>query len=192
MFSKLPEGCGLFAKVTIEKGDIICDYGRDLLDEAAGDVIASDTARAMYIFAFRNGMMDKEMYYDNFHHTMNIGRYINHSPKHPNSKGVVYYDKKDGNKPHILLVATRNIDALEQITFNYGKEFKNRKECVASCYECLGSKDAANHTQDEEEIEVECNGDEGAANDTQDKEPAMEDSNGNSLVAEEDRVPMVE
>ena len=120
VFSKLPEGCGLFAKVTIEKGDIICDSGGDLLDKAAGYVIASHESRVKYIFAFCNGMTDKEMYYDNYHHTMNIGCFINHSSKHPNSKGVVYYDKEDGNKPHILLVTTRHIDALEQITFNYG------------------------------------------------------------------------
>ena len=188
VFSKLPEGRGLFSKVAIDKGDIICDYGGDLLDKATGDVIASDESRSTYIFAFRNGMTDKEMYYDNYNHTSNIGRYINHSSKHPNSKGVVYYDKEDGNKPHILLVATRDIDALEQITFNYGKEFKNRKECVASCNECLGSQDAANRTQDEEEIQ----GDEGAADDTQDKEQAIEDCNVDSPVSEEDRVAMVE
>ena len=45
---------------------------------------------------------------------------VTHSSKHPNSKGVVYYDKEDGNKPHILLVTTRHIDALEEITFKYG------------------------------------------------------------------------
>ena len=130
VFSKLPEGRGLFSKVAIDKGDIICDYGGDLLDKATGDVIASDESRSTYIFAFRNGMTDKEMYYDNYNHTSNIGRYINHSSKHPNSKGVVYYDKEDGNKPHILLVATRDIDALEQITFNYGKEFKCSDRCT--------------------------------------------------------------
>ena len=109
VFSKLPEGCGLFAKVTIEKGDIICDSGGDLLDKAAGYVIASDESRVKYIFAFCNGQLSPHN--DDF---------INHSSKHPNSKGVVYYDKEDGNKPHILLVTTRHIDALEEITFKYG------------------------------------------------------------------------
>ena len=91
VFSKLPEGCGLFAKVTIEKGDIICDSGGDLLDKAAGYVIASDESRVKYIFAFCNGMTDKEMYYDNYHHTMNIECFINHLSCTEDFQGIRFF-----------------------------------------------------------------------------------------------------
>ena len=128
-------------------------------------------------------MKDKEMYYDNFSHTENEGRYINYSSVYPNCKGVVYYDKDDGNKVHILMVTTVDIQTYTQITISYGKEFKNRKECVASCEECNGAPDAANHTKGEEEIIEASNTDEDAAKGTTDDEAEVQESNSEPAEA---------
>lgn len=97
-------GQGLFAVANIKKGDFIIEYtGEKILTKVA------DTMKTRYLFE-----LDEEWTIDG-ETLSNIARYINHSCQ-PNCEADIH----DG---HILISATRNIGAGEELGMDYGKEY---------------------------------------------------------------------
>ena len=132
----LKENSGLFSATAIKKGSLVCNYGGELLTKSEGDKLAKDgTTRSMYLISFKNGLKDTEMYYDNFHHLSNFGRFINHSKIHANLRAVVFY-WKDDNRPELMMKAITDIQPDQQLLFNYGGEFYTTRDCVQSCAQC--------------------------------------------------------
>ena len=63
------------------------------------------------------------------------GRLINHSKRHPNVKPVPH--KERGNFKTILFLAMADIDAGEELLFNYGEMYHaGIFDCVEGCSKC--------------------------------------------------------
>ena len=73
---------------------------------------------------FLNYTMDSEFTY---------GKYINHSSKHPNLRPKLFL--RNG-LPDILFLAQKQIQPGEQLTYNYGSQFKFVSQCVVGCKQC--------------------------------------------------------
>jgi SET domain-containing protein len=97
-------GEGLFAAEDIEKGDFIIEYtGEKIRTKVA------DTLKTRYLFELdEKWTIDGQM-------LSNTARYINHSCE-PNCEA----DTHDG---HILISATRDIAAGEELGMDYGEEY---------------------------------------------------------------------
>lgn len=97
-------GKGLFARRDIAQGDFIVEYtGRKI------PTMVADTLKTRYLFE-----LDQEWTIDG-QTLSNIARYINHSCL-PNSEAETHDD-------HILIHATTDIKAEEEITIDYGEEY---------------------------------------------------------------------
>jgi SET domain-containing protein len=102
--SKPGMGFGLFARTPIDRGTFVVEYtGRKISTAYA------DTLPTRYLFE-----IDKDWTIDGSSRT-NIARYINHSCE-PNCEADIHDD-------HILISALRDIDAGEELTLDYGKEY---------------------------------------------------------------------
>ncbi len=98
-------GLGLFAIKAIKRGDYIATYrGRRITTEEAD-------RRAAQGYMFE---VNKRWTIDGLPR-WNVARYINHSCR-PNAKPV-------GRKGGIVIVAVRQIEPGEEITYDYGREY---------------------------------------------------------------------
>ncbi|HEY0406188.1 MAG TPA: SET domain-containing protein [Pyrinomonadaceae bacterium] len=116
-------GLGLFALKPIMRGKKIIEYTGPIL---SGDEI--DEKGGKYLFE-----LDKKRAIDGSARG-NTARYINHSCK-PNAKGYT-----TGNR--IWIWSLRAIEAGEQITINYGREYFNDhiRPVGCKCEQCLGQQ----------------------------------------------------
>ncbi len=107
-------GDGLFAVADITKGDFITEYtGKRIPTKIA------DTLKTRYLFELdEKWTIDGESF-------SNIARYINHSCE-PNAEAEIHDD-------HVLIFATRDIKAREEITIDYGEEYFNEFIRPAGC-----------------------------------------------------------
>jgi uncharacterized protein len=101
-------GLGLFATRPIKRGSCIATYrGRRITTEEAD---RREARGARYMFE-----LNKRWTIDGSPR-WNVARYINHSCR-PNAKPV-------GRKGRIVIVAVRRIDPGEEITYDYGAEYR--------------------------------------------------------------------
>jgi len=100
-------GLGLFATKRIKRGVYIATYrGRRITSEESD---RREARGARYMFALNNQwVIDGSPRW-------NVARYINHSCR-PNAKPV-------GRRGGIVIVALRQIEPGEEITYNYGREY---------------------------------------------------------------------
>jgi len=118
-------GLGLFTKEHIRKGRYIIEY--------TGDLISSDEANrrgGQYLFELNdNWAIDGKG-------RENRARYINHSCQ-PNCEAELSADEK-----RVFIQAKRDIEAGEELCYDYGKEFWNTyiKPKGCRCTRCLNSK----------------------------------------------------
>lgn len=97
-------GLGLYAVEPIKKGTFIIEYKGPMLNEAQ-----VQAKGGKYLFEIsRNFTVDGSS-------RKNIARYINHSCK-PNAE-------VDVKKKRVLISAIKNIEAGEEIGYDYGKEY---------------------------------------------------------------------
>ena len=98
-------GLGLFATLDIKKGTVIIEYIGNIID----DKEAERKHKTMYIFEIKKNVnIDGSPRW-------NIGRYVNYSCD-PNSE-------TENRKNRIYVIATKNIKAGDEITYDYGEEF---------------------------------------------------------------------
>jgi len=63
-----------------------------------------------------------------------IGRLINHSSRHPNARPT---KKILGKNVHILIIAIKEIQAGQEILFDYGDSQSTLPDCVPGCPTCF-------------------------------------------------------
>ncbi len=118
-------GLGLFTTIAIAKGELVIEY--------TGEKITADVANergGQYLFEINdNWTVDGRG-------RENTARYINHSCR-PNC-----YPEIDDKEEHIYIYAKRGINAGEELTYDYGKEFWNTyikpKQC--RCDKCTEAR----------------------------------------------------
>ena len=122
---KSSAGLGLKTLKEIKKGDEVLEYtGKKVSNEWA------DEHPSRYLFS-----LDKKTTIDGSPRS-NLARYINHSCK-PNCEPVHYTDE---NK--IFIEAKRNIEAGEELTYDYGKDHFDEyiKPYGCKCTGCANKK----------------------------------------------------
>ncbi len=126
---KSSAGFGLKTLVDIKKGEDVIEYvGKVMKSEKA------DEKPNRYLFGITDEWtIDGSPRY-------NTARYINHSCK-PNCEAVHYEieDGKDARTDEVMIVATRNIKAGEELTYDYGKAHFEEyiKPYGCKCKKCL-------------------------------------------------------
>jgi SET domain-containing protein len=63
----------------------------------------------------------------------NLARFVNHSCEHPNLRAYSYIK---GGRYHIYLVTVEHLDAITELSFNYGAHYGNgsiKCECAVGC-----------------------------------------------------------
>ncbi|KAK0150957.1 N-lysine methyltransferase KMT5A [Merluccius polli] len=116
------KGRGVFATRSFTKGEFVVEYNGDLLDIACAKKreaeYALDPSTGCYMYYFQ--YQSKTYCVDATRETTRLGRLINHS-KTGNCQTRLH--DIDG-KPHLILVASRDIDAEEELLYDYGDRSK--------------------------------------------------------------------
>lgn len=113
-------GLGLFAEEHIPKGKFIIEYfGREISPEE------QYTSKSKYLFEINSKKTIDGTIREN------TARYINHSCK-PNCEVEI-------KKGKVLVFSKKNIEAGEELAYDYGKEFWNEhiKPIGCKCLKCL-------------------------------------------------------
>ncbi|XP_041854425.1 lysine methyltransferase 5Ab [Melanotaenia boesemani] len=116
------KGRGVFAMKDFKKGDYVVEYHGDLLDltqaKMREDKYAEDPQTGCYMYYFQ--YQSKTYCVDATKETGRLGRLINHS-KTGNCQTRLHVI--DGT-PHLILVASRDIEAEEELLYDYGDRSK--------------------------------------------------------------------
>lgn len=118
------EGKGLFARADIPANTDIVEYDGPRIDKEEGEKLAAEGNN--YVFTLdRRTCIDGSVFW-------NLARYANHSCS-PNAKSVKISGK-------IYLRSRRPIPKGEEITYNYGYDFKNytNNPCNCGSPQCVG------------------------------------------------------
>ncbi|XP_053551684.1 histone-lysine N-methyltransferase EHMT1 isoform X2 [Bombina bombina] len=133
LFRTKQMGWGVRSLQDIPMGTFVCEYVGELISDAEADVREDDT----YLFDLDN--KDGEMYCIDARFYGNISRFINHLCE-PNLLPVrVFMSHQDLRFPRIAFFSSRQIQAGEQIGFDYGDRFWDIKGKLFSC-KCGSSK----------------------------------------------------
>ncbi|GAA6224693.1 N-lysine methyltransferase KMT5A-like [Lates japonicus] len=116
------KGRGVFAAKSFRKGDFVVEYHGDLLELAEAKIreaeYAQDPKTGCYMYYFQ--YQCKTYCVDATKETGRLGRLINHS-KTGNCQTKLH--AIDGT-PHLILVASRDIEAEEELLYDYGDRSK--------------------------------------------------------------------
>ena len=135
------KGLGLFTSKLIKKGQFICEY--------AGEIIGIEEASKRIDEIQVNNLMNYVLVVSEFIGEKkittcidparfgNIGRYANHSCQ-PNAFLVPV--RIENMVPKLCLFASKNIDAMDEITFNYGGKIDNSQITLSSTRCLCGSE----------------------------------------------------
>ncbi|XP_050067889.1 uncharacterized protein LOC126556599 [Anopheles maculipalpis] len=104
---------GVRTMLPIPKGSFLVEY----VGEIISDEVANHRLDDSYLFDLGNGFCVDASAYGN------VSRFFNHSCQPNVSPVSVYYDHKDQRHPRVALFACRDIDAQEEICFDYGEKF---------------------------------------------------------------------
>ncbi|RVE68271.1 hypothetical protein OJAV_G00089090 [Oryzias javanicus] len=116
------KGRGVFAVKAFKKGDFVVEYHGDLLDLAEAktreDQYAQDPQTGCYMYYFQ--YQSKSYCIDATKESGRLGRLVNHS-KSGNCQTRLH---AIGETPHLILVASRDIEAGEELLYDYGDRSK--------------------------------------------------------------------
>ncbi|XP_037633682.1 lysine methyltransferase 5Ab [Sebastes umbrosus] len=116
------KGRGIFAAKSFKKGEFVVEYHGDLLEQAEAKIreakYALDPQKGCYMYYFQ--YQTKTYCVDATEETSRLGRLINHS-KAGNCQTRLH--AIDGT-PHLILVASRDIDSEEELLYDYGDRSK--------------------------------------------------------------------
>ncbi|XP_072243072.1 lysine methyltransferase 5Ab [Leuresthes tenuis] len=117
------KGRGVFAVRGFKKGEYVVEYHGDLLDRAQAKIreaqYAKDPQTGCYMYYFQ--YQSKNYCVDATKETGRLGRLINHS-KSGNCQTRLH--PIDG-MPHLILVASKDIEAEEELLYDYGDRSKD-------------------------------------------------------------------
>ncbi|XP_068231121.1 uncharacterized protein G9a isoform X2 [Palaemon carinicauda] len=117
LFKTDGKGWGVRALKTIQKGSYVCEYVGEIITDLEADQREDDS----YLFDLDN--RDSETFCIDARGYGNIARFINHLCE-PNLTPVkVFIDHQDLTFPRIAFFANRDIEADEELGFDYGEKF---------------------------------------------------------------------
>ncbi|XP_039659843.1 lysine methyltransferase 5Ab isoform X2 [Perca fluviatilis] len=116
------KGRGIFAVKRFKKGEFVVEYHGDLLELAEAKIkeaqYALDPKKGCYMYYFQ--YQSKTYCVDATEETSRLGRLINHS-KTGNCQTRLH---PISGTPHLILVASRDIEAEEELLYDYGDRSK--------------------------------------------------------------------
>lgn len=121
------KGRGVSATRNFSKGEFVVEYSGDLIDvkiaKERENKYAMDLSKGCYMYYFRAN--NRQYCIDATSETGRLGRLVNHSRVTPNlqTKVVVFRDK-----PRLILVAKRDIEAGEELLYDYGDRSRESME----------------------------------------------------------------
>ncbi|KAA0719895.1 Histone-lysine N-methyltransferase EHMT1 [Triplophysa tibetana] len=126
-------GWGVKTLQDIPQGTFICEYVGEIISDAEADVRENDS----YLFSLDNKVGD--MYCVDARFYGNISRFINHHCDPNLFPCRVFTSHQDLRFPHIAFFACKNINAGDELGFDYGDHFWDVKGKLFSC-QCGSSK----------------------------------------------------
>ncbi|XP_053671110.1 uncharacterized protein LOC128721382 [Anopheles nili] len=114
---------GVRTLLPIPKGSFLIEYVGELLT----DEVANHRDDDSYLFDLGVGYCIDASAYGN------VSRFFNHSCQPNVSPVSVYYDHQDQQLPRVALFACRDIEAQEEICFDYGEKFWMVKKGTLQC-----------------------------------------------------------
>ncbi|XP_017030528.1 uncharacterized protein G9a [Drosophila kikkawai] len=121
------KGWGVKALANVPKGTFVASYTGEILTALEADRRTDDS----YYFDLDNGHCIDANYYGN------VTRFFNHSCE-PNVLAVrVFYEHQDYRFPKIAFFACRDIDAGEEICYDYGEKFWRAEHRSSAGCRCL-------------------------------------------------------
>jgi len=121
------KGRGVFSKHNILKGNIVCEYAGDLVDvkearrREAEYELNPQLGSYMYFFEYKS----KKYCVDATMESGRLGRLLNHSKTKSNVTTKLFPIR---DTPHLILVAARDIEANEELLYDYGDRSKSSVE----------------------------------------------------------------
>lgn len=134
-------GLGLRTLNALTRGQFVCEYAGEVLkfEEAKSRSSLQSNSDKNYIIGIREHSSDsKQVTFIDPTKVGNVGRFINHSCD-PNL--VMVPVRVDSEIVRLGLFATRNIQANEELTFNYGGQVNyelGSKKCFCKSTNCSG------------------------------------------------------
>ncbi|KAH8420433.1 hypothetical protein KR009_010304 [Drosophila setifemur] len=123
------KGWGVRALANVPKGTFVASYTGEILTAMEADRRTDDS----YYFDLDNGHCIDANYYGN------VTRFFNHSCE-PNVLAVrVFYEHQDYRFPKIAFFACRDIDAGEEICYDYGEKFWRAEHRTSLGCRCLAT-----------------------------------------------------
>ncbi|KAK3894607.1 hypothetical protein Pcinc_001655 [Petrolisthes cinctipes] len=133
LFRTVGKGWGVRALKTIQKGSYVCEYVGEIITDLEADQRQDDS----YLFDLDN--RDSETFCIDARSYGNIARFINHLCEANLTPVKVFIDHQDLTFPRIALFANRDIEADEELGFDYGEKFWMIKYKHFTCT-CLSDK----------------------------------------------------
>lgn len=126
-------GRGIVTTKAFHKGEFIVEYSGDLIDWKEAQLREVEYSRRanvgcyMYYFS-TNGL---KYCIDATEESGKLGRLCNHSRRSPNTHTKLVWIPQGNTEvvPHLIIVALRDIDVGEEITYDYGDRDKEAVEC---------------------------------------------------------------
>ncbi|CAL9690820.1 unnamed protein product [Knipowitschia caucasica] len=110
------KGRGIFAKKKVQQGDFVVEYKGELIDSAEEERRRRVYSPRCSVFMYNFQWHEKTWCIDASREDQSFGRLVNDNVR-PNCKMKKLIN--DG-KPHLFLFALRDIDAGEEISYDYG------------------------------------------------------------------------
>jgi len=121
------KGRAVFSTRSFRRGDFVCEYAGEMIPYALAkkreETYAQDTSIGCYMYFFE--YKSKQMCIDATAETDRLGRLLNHSKLDGNCQAKLF---ETSSRPYIILVAARDIDVGEELTYDYGERDKTAIE----------------------------------------------------------------
>lgn len=118
------KGRGVFSCKYFKKGDFVCEYAGDMVSYQVAkkreELYAQDTSVGCYMYFFE--YKTKIWCIDATEETERLGRLLNHSKTGGNCRTQLI---EIDSKPHLILVAARDINPGEEMLYDYGDRNKS-------------------------------------------------------------------
>lgn len=117
------KGRGVFATRKFDRGDFVCEYAGEIISYKAAkkreELYAADSSIGCYMYFFEH--KSKQYCIDATAETDRLGRLFNHSKLGGNCHTKLF---EMNQKPYLILVASRDIEIGEELTYDYGERNK--------------------------------------------------------------------
>ena len=119
-------GRGVFATIPFSPGQYVCRYEGELIDHVEAKKreveYRKDSSLGSFMFYFRWGKQQKTWCIDPTKAEKALGNFINHSQNNGNLSPKVH---EIGNRPCLYFVAKNQIEAGDQLLYDYGHRSKD-------------------------------------------------------------------